>query len=105
MKLLVFCFLSFSCVAFAKLVSKTDCANKEVQSVDITPCAGEPCTLTGGQDATITLVFVSNQQSDKLNLGGSVSKKIFATPMTFMNIPDTNVCEQAGCPIESGEKC
>ncbi|RWS25633.1 Der-p2-like allergen [Leptotrombidium deliense] len=81
-------------------VSKT--RKGEIQTVSIDPCTSEPCTLKGGTTATITIVFVSNQDSNTATLGGCASMKVFLSTVTLMNFPTTNICDQVNCPIVAG---
>ncbi|RWS19192.1 epididymal secretory protein E1 precursor-like protein [Leptotrombidium deliense] len=95
MKFLILCVLAFCGIVFAKLVSKTDCGKREVQSFDIEPCTTEPCKLKAGQNVKFTLVFIS------IVLDGSASIRVpkYHFIMTLMNFPPTSLCDSISCSI------
>jgi len=89
-------------LASAGVVTFTDCANKEVTSVDVSGCSGSTCSVKIGSTVTITATYVANQDS-------ATSKLALTAQLGELKVPlpldDSDACKitTPACPLKKGQ--
>ncbi|XP_019633349.1 PREDICTED: epididymal secretory protein E1-like [Branchiostoma belcheri] len=80
-----------------------DCGSKvaKINSINITPCATEPCQLVKGQNVSVVLEFTTNKQITKAS---AVVHAIVLDVRVPHEIPNPDACKDSGlkCPIAAG---
>ncbi|CAL9686606.1 unnamed protein product [Knipowitschia caucasica] len=95
--LVLVCLIGFTC---ADLVKFIDCGSSvgKVSSVDITPCPTQPCQLKKGQDYSVNVTFLSDDETQKSTalVHGVVAGVAIPFP-----IPVDDGCKSGiNCPIQ-----
>jgi hypothetical protein len=92
----------FITLASAGNVTFTDCANKELTSVDVSGCSGATCSVKIGSSVTITSTFVANQDSNKATMAEQAT---LGELKVALPLDDTDGCKVITpmCPLKKGQ--
>ncbi|XP_054154518.1 mite group 2 allergen Lep d 2-like [Oppia nitens] len=84
----------------SKGIPYKDCGHHEVTDFEITGCTTNPCTLHKGQEITITIEFIANQNSQKAEIDLVAKVGDIEVPVPGV---DKNACNHMPCPVKKGD--
>ncbi|XP_052765833.1 NPC intracellular cholesterol transporter 2-like [Mya arenaria] len=93
---------SFIALGYCKTINYKDCGSESgtINSIGVTPCDVEPCTLNHGTNYTVTVNFTSkvNSQTAKTSVHGIIA----GVPVPFPVADDCCANKNLKCPVVAG---
>ncbi|RWS25573.1 group 2 allergen Sui m 2-like protein [Leptotrombidium deliense] len=84
----------FFIITHCKYIKFVDCGDGEIKTVEITPCAAEPCAMKRGSAVKMIITYISNQTDSSPVLKPYAKVGVFG-----INVTPIDYCEVSDCPV------